>query len=140
MAALTASFPRESKGSKFLLKDKLAAVKIFAGALVARNASGYLTNASDAANLKVRGVMKEEVDNSGGSAGDLSGELETGVFKFANSGTNALTIANLEGVCYVEDNDTVSSSGGTNSIKAGKVVAIDEDGGVWVDTNAANLI
>ena len=67
----------------------MAAVKIPKGALVNINAAGYATNATDAAGETFAGVAYETVDNSAGSAGDLSIRVETtGTFVFVDGGGN----------------------------------------------------
>src|SRR5688500_6890980 len=63
-----------------------AATKIFAGAMVAINASGLAVPAADAANLKVRGVALEQADNSAGAASAIVVKVGFGVFKLANAG------------------------------------------------------
>lgn len=112
-----------------------AATKLLQGVLWARNGSGYIVNASDATGLKIVGVGAEEVDNSGGSAGDLACTAQRGVFKFANDSGTPVTEASVNSVCYVLDNVTVSGSGGTYNIIAGLVRKVDSDG-VWVDVGA----
>lgn len=112
-----------------------AATKLLQGVLWSRNASGYIVNATDTASEIVVGVGYAEVDNSAGSAGDLTCVAERGVFKFANDSGTAVTEANVNSVCYVLDNVTVSGSGGTNDIIAGIVRKVDSDG-VWVDVGA----
>lgn len=112
----------------------MAAEKIYAGALVAINATGYAANAANTASFAGFGRAEETVDNSGGSAGDLTIDVKRGVFKFANSATNALTQAHVGTIAIVEDNETVASSA-SNSVKAGLVVEIETDG-VWIDTRA----
>jgi hypothetical protein len=60
-----------------LVAYPIAAVKIPKGALVNINAAGYATNATDASGETFAGVAYETVDNSAGSAGDLSIRVET---------------------------------------------------------------
>jgi hypothetical protein len=132
MSAATVSQPiarRDGMNYDFALKA--AAVKLLKGVLAARNSSGYITNASDAAGLMVVGVHREEVDNSAGSAGDLDAKIETGIFLLSNSVTGPLTDADIGKRCFVEDNQTVASSGGTHGVVAGIVRKVD-DSGVWV--------
>lgn len=113
---------------------KMAAVKVYAGTIVALNASGYLTNGVVATTLVDPGVAQETVDNSGGAAGDLSCRVERGVWQFANSSsTDTIGITEIGKSCYIVDNQTVAKTdgGGTRSI-AGKVYDVDAQG-VWVD-------
>lgn len=112
-----------------------AATNIYAGTLVALDASGNLVNASDAAAIRVAGRAEETVDNSAGSAGDLKATVKRGVFKFANSGSAAVDADDKGKICFVEDNQTVAETS-TNKCKAGLVVDVEDDG-VWVDTTFA---
>lgn len=112
-----------------------ASAKIYQGTLFAKDSNGRAVRASDTAGLRVVGRAEETVDNSAGSAGDLSINGELGVFKFANSATNALTQADIGKHAVVEDDNTVASTA-TNKVNAGRVVAVDSDG-VWVDTRYA---
>jgi hypothetical protein len=110
-----------------------AATKIYTGALVARNASGYLVPGSEAATLKKAGRAKATVDNSDGSAGDLSCEYEVGCFKYKNSAsTDAITIADIGNDCYIVDDETVAKTSDEDARSvAGQIVDVDA-GGVWV--------
>ena len=100
-------------------------------AMVVRG-TGFLLPAANTAGGVVLGVMQERIDNSGGSAGDKSGEIRAGVYKFANSGTNAVGQGDIGSVCYVEDDQTVASAAGGGQVIAGVVEEIDSDGDVWV--------
>lgn len=116
-----------------VVKAKLAAsTKVYGGGIAALNASGYAINGADVAGANVIGVFEEQVDNSSGSAGDRSAKVRRGkAFYFKNSATNAVAQAHLFTNVYVEDNETVSSDGGTNNIVAGLCVGFDS-GGVYV--------
>lgn len=109
----------------------LTAIKSLIGCIAALNADNRLVLASDAAARRVVGLFVDEVDNSGGAAGDLNADVEAGCFKLANSATNAVTDAHIGLVCFVEDNQTVASAPGTNAVVAGLVAKVDTDG-VWV--------
>lgn len=116
-----------------LIQMGVAAVKVYAGGMAAKNASGYATPAADAANLVVMGMFEAQVDNAAGAAGALNVNIRRRrAFWFANSGTNAVTIAHIGGNVYVENDQTVASAGGTNSIVAGKCLAVDSAKGVLV--------
>jgi len=110
-----------------------AATIIYAGSLVAEDASGNVVPATDTAGLRIKGRAEVTVDNTLGAAGALSLQVKRGVFKYANSATHALAAANVGKTCYVEAEDTVASTS-TNKILAGRVVNIASDG-VWVDTS-----
>lgn len=130
MSASTVSIPTDRRQAASF-DFPLTAIKCLQGTLAALNSSNQLVAATDAASRRVVGLFAEEVDNSAGSAGDLRAEVEVGCFKLSNSGTNALTDAHIGRVCYVEDNQTVSSDPGTNAVIAGIVAKVDTNG-VWV--------
>ena len=115
----------------------MAAVKILSGVMVANNITGYATSTSIEANPAnyILGVSREVVDNSLGAAGDLSINIERGVFNFANSATtDAVTTADIGQPCYVADNITVARTWGTGALRpiAGRVVDVLADGTVDV--------
>lgn len=114
-----------------------AATLIYAGVLVALNAVGDAVPASDAAALKVVGRSEQTMDNSAGAGGDQRIAVKRGVFKYANSATNALAASDKGKIAYVEDDSTVASTS-TNKCKAGIVLDVESDG-VWIDTTYAHL-
>lgn len=109
-----------------------ASVTIYAGALVAANATGYVTPGATATTLTYLGRAEEQVVNSG-AAGAKNVRVRRGVaFKWANYGSDLVTQASLGKDCYIYDDQTVAAtSGGSTRSIAGKVVQIDADG-VWV--------
>lgn len=112
----------------------MAAVKIFAGALVAADASGFVTKGATATTLTYLGRAEESKDNSAGAAGAQTITVRRGkAFKWKNSGADAVTQASLGKVCYIVDDETVAGTNGTNTRSAaGVVVGLDSDG-VWVE-------
>lgn len=118
---------------ELLVLGVAASTKVEAGHLGAVNASGYLVPAGDTAGLKVIGRFEQTVDNTSGANGDLTCEVRRRkAFKFDNSATNALTVADIGGSAYVEDSETVGDNGATNDIVAGKVLNVESDG-VWIE-------
>lgn len=111
-----------------------ASVKIFTGALVARDANGRAT--PGAASTTIRGVGRAVAlaDNSAGAAGAISVEVETGTFYYKNSTAgDAITNADIGSDCYIVDDETVAKTNGTNTRSvAGKVYAVDPVLGVAV--------
>lgn len=94
-----------------------ASTKIYKGALVGVDASGYVTPAAPTSK-RVCGVAYETVDNSGGSNGLLNIRvIRKGSFQFNTSG---LTIANIGDKVYVTDDNTVQTSS-TSTIQVGVV-------------------
>ncbi|MFO0610239.1 MAG: hypothetical protein U0324_44170 [Polyangiales bacterium] len=138
MTAISADKNRKRLGeSEGFIAQRLpvAAVKVPAGAMVAMNTSGYMTNAGATSSLKIIGVNQVMADNSGGSAGDISSErVERGTYLFANStSTDEITAADIGAWCYAVDNNTVAKTDNTGARpKAGKIVGV-ESSGVWVE-------
>lgn len=100
---------------------------LFAGVMLALDATPEVVEASDTSGIKVLGRNPEEIDNTD------DGEVvcpDLGIFKYENDGSNPV----VEGdrVCYVKDDITVcATAGSTNKIVAGLVFRVDSDG-VWV--------
>jgi hypothetical protein len=136
--AATESILTPQRSGEIVTLPLAAATKIFQGTLVAINAAGNAVPASDTAALRVIGRAEEEVDNSDGSAGDLKINVARGVFRYANSGTNAVDADDKGKICFVEDDQTVAETT-TNKIPAGRVLDVDADG-VWVDTHFACIV
>lgn len=113
-----------------------ASTLVEAGHMGAKNASGYVIPADDVAGLIVLGRVENTVDNTGGANGDERVKiLRKNAFLYKNSGTNALTIADIGGNAYVEDSETVTNAtGATNDIVAGKILDVVSEG-VWVEIN-----
>lgn len=111
------------------------ATKIFAGALVATDASGYAVPAGTAGAVLVRGRAKEFVDNSTGADGDLSVRLDRGRFRWDNSAAgDAIAAADVGDLCFAVDDHTVAKTiGAGNRLIAGRIVGVDSLG-VWVET------
>ena len=108
--------------------------KIFAGSLVAANASGYATPGAVATTLTYLGRAEEQVDNTTGANGDKTVNVRRKkAFKWKNHGADLVTQAELGKVCYIVDDETVAKTNGTSTRSAaGTVVGIDSDG-VWVE-------
>lgn len=112
-----------------------AAKKIYAGALVALDASGYATPGAVATTLKGLGRAEEMADNTTGANGAKVVSVAKGVFRFANHGTDTVTAAHIGSSCYIVDDETVASTNGTGTRSvAGTVFDVDADG-VWVKFN-----
>jgi hypothetical protein len=107
---------------------------IYAGALVALNASGELVNFTAATGLVCVGVAESTVENA------VSGSVlntGSGIFCFKNSaGADEITLTEIGATVYGVDNETVALTDGSSSRSAvGKVWNVDSDG-VWVDTRS----
>lgn len=111
-----------------------AGKKIYAGSLVAKDASGNATPGAVATTLLGMGRAEEYVDNSAGGAGDVSVKIRKGVFCFANSAAgDAITRAEIGKDCYIVDDQTVAKTdGGSTRSIAGRIEDVDTTG-VWVN-------
>lgn len=124
-----------------LVSVPMAAVKIFAGGLVATNATGHATPGAVSTALTYIGRAEQTVDNSAGAPGDKSVMVRRGkAFKFANSAADAVTQAEFGQACYIVDDATVAKTNGNGTRSpAGVVVGVESDG-VWVaETKRTNL-
>lgn len=117
-----------------LIPVPLAAnVKIFGGAMVTANATGYATPGATATTLTYLGRAESCVDNTGGANGDKTVLVRRGkAFLWKNSGLDPVTQASLCKVCYIVDDETVAATtGGNTRSAAGTVIGVDSSG-VWV--------
>jgi len=129
---LTADRNTQMKDGELIAVPIAAAKKIFAGSLVAANATGYATPGAVADTLTYLGRSEETVDNMGAD-GALSVLVRRGkAFKFANSAADAVTQASMGKVCYIEDDQTVSATSATGARSAAGIVIGVETDGVWV--------
>lgn len=98
-----------------------ASTKIYQGTLVFLTAAGYADDDTATGVNGFLGIAKEYVDNSSGSAGDLSVEVYAeGDFELVGAGT--YTQANVGDIVYAEDNFTIGVAISSASVPIGKVV------------------
>lgn len=110
-----------------------AATTIFAGALVALDATGNAVPGSVATTLTAAGRAELQVDNSAGAAGDLNVLVRRGPFQYSNSPGDPIDRSHIGSNAFIEDDETISATdgGGTQSI-AGKIIDLDASG-VWIE-------
>lgn len=119
--------------------DVAASTIIYAGTLVALDASGNAKPAANTSGLKVIGRAEETVDNSAGAAGDLKILVKRGVFIVNNAGTNAVTKAHSGTVVFAASDNEVAHTT-TNSVKAGVLLGFDEaTGNPILDTTTGTV-
>lgn len=110
-----------------------AAKKIYAGALVAANATGYAVPGSTATTLTYLGRAEAFVDNSSGADGAVSVLVRRGrAFRWSNSDTDPVTQARVGKPAYIVDDETVSATDGTSTQSAAGIVHGVDDSGVWI--------
>jgi hypothetical protein len=139
--SLTAPRLTPARSGSVLSLAVAASALCYAGGLAMRDASGNVKPGAAATRCRGIGRFKDTVDNSSGLAGDLSAEVEVGIFQFANSASaDEITAADIGNTCYIVDDQTVArtSNSGARSV-AGTVVDVD-DGGVWIDFGAAQAL
>jgi len=134
MAVLTEDRQLEARESKSYVYGVADGAKIFHGAIVCKNATGYAVKGSADNTLIPLGISEQFVDNTDGGDGDLTVSVREGVFKCDNSGAaDEITIAELGQTCYIVDDQTVAKTNGAGARPAaGYIRAVDDDG-VWVE-------
>lgn len=130
MTALTVDRNTPYQDGELISVPVAASTTIYAGSLVAANASGYAVPGSTATTLTALGRAEERIVNSG-TAGAVSVRIRRGKsFQFANDGSDAVVQADLGKSCYITDDQTVSHTSTGKSV-AGKVTGLDS-ASVWV--------
>jgi hypothetical protein len=132
MAALTSDRNTPQREGSIVTLGVATGKKIYAGSIVAVDASGYATPGDVATTLKYLGRAEEQVDNSSGSDGDVAVSVRKGIFKWENNTGDEVADSDIGSTCYIVDDQTVGISA-TGRSAAGTVFKVDPDG-VWVDT------
>jgi hypothetical protein len=106
---------------------------IYAGALVALNASGFAVPASTATTQKVAGVAVEAVTGTA-SNGGVSITVERGVWQFKNSAdADLIALSDLNGTAYIVDDETVAKTNGGATRSIAGVIRDVDGAGVWIE-------
>lgn len=111
-----------------------ASTNIFAGALVMRNAAGFIIRGAVATGSTGVGVAEQPANNSAGANGAINVRYRTGITaRFRNSTAGDLIVqADVGLVAWIADDDQVAKTNGTNTrSRAGIIEAVDAQG-VWV--------
>ncbi|NEY89324.1 hypothetical protein [Tabrizicola oligotrophica] len=119
------------------IEPMAAAVKVFMGAIVMRNAAGHVTKGATATGCIGVGRASDTFDNTTGAAGDLRCEYRTGIFGFANLAADLVTQADVGKLCYIADDQTVAKTDGTGTRSPAGYVDGIEGGTVWVRLDEA---
>ena len=131
MTALTDNKEVAEKHRRLIENPVAASVVIFKGAIVMSNASGFLAPAAALLDAKMAGMAYEKADNSNGSAGDINCKLlREGLFELSGSG---FTQADVGKEVYASDDQTVSTTQGTNEVAVGKIAQVVSATKVYVD-------
>jgi stage V sporulation protein SpoVS len=109
------------------------ATTIYAGSLVAANATGFAVPGAVATTLTYLGRAEEQVVNAGANGAKTVLVRRKQAFKWLNHGADLVVQADLGKTCYIVDDQTVAkTTGGATRSAAGRVIGIDSDG-VWVE-------
>ena len=132
MVALTAERDTVQRSGAVFSRGVAANAQIYAGALVALNAAGFLVPGSAATGLKADGKAVQTVRGTA-TNGEVACEVERGVFRYANSAAGDLiTRADIGNDCFIVDDDQVArTNGGNTRSVAGRIEDVDALG-VWV--------
>lgn len=108
-------------------------VRLFQGAMVAINNAGLAVPMSTAKGLQGVGRAERTVDNREGLDGELTVEVGSGIYRFANSaGKDEIGQQHIGDPCFGVDDQTVAlTNDGNKRSVAGTIHDVDEQG-VWV--------
>ena len=116
-----------------------ASTRIFAGALIMRNAAGFLIRGAVATGSTGVGIAEEPADNTSGANGAINVTYRTGIVaRFRNStGADLIAQADVGAIAWIADDDQVAKTNGTTTrSRAGIIEAVDSQG-VWVRLDEA---
>jgi hypothetical protein len=116
-----------------------AGTNIFAGALVMRNAAGFIVRGAVAVGAFGVGVAEQPLNNTAGANAAANVRYRTGVTaRFRNSSAGDLIVqADVGGIAWIADDDQVAkTNGGATRSRAGIIEAVDAQG-VWVRLDEA---
>jgi len=136
MTALAASYNVEEKDG-VVGSAPMAVDIIYRGAIVMHNAAGFLAPAATGAGSYFAGIAEEEIDNSGGSAGDVECKYKrTGVYLLTSSG---LAQADVGDKVYASDDQTITQTS-TNNVLVGQIEKFVSATQVWVKLEQNSVI
>jgi len=110
-----------------------AASLIYAGAIVLRDANGYLHEGHTATGMVGVGRAELRVDNRSGADGDEDLIYRPGIFRYANSAAaDEITFADIGEVAFVVDDQTVAKTDGTGTRSPAGIIDDVDANGVWI--------
>ena len=118
--AVTANQVVLMQNAENIIQCKAAAVNLYENTIAFWDAStGFITNDDNAGANAFAGIVYQQCDNSGGSAGDKVVELWTeGVFRLTGSSFTQATAGDL---IYATDNFVITATS-TNASRIGRAV------------------
>lgn len=132
MTALSADRNTAMRVPKFLTLPVKTAVTCFAGAMAVLDGA-YVKPAVTATGLIAVGRFEARADNATGANGDISVDVQTGCFRWANSaGADEITAAEIGETCFIVDDQTVAKTSDSASRSPAGVIFDVDTQGVWV--------
>ena len=120
-----------------------AGAKVWGGALLMRNAAGYIV-AGSVLTVSVLaggcgvGCAEASADNTGGAAVALRGDSKIGHFLFANSAAaDLIDQAQVGKICYMVDDQTVAKTDASGARSRAGIVDSLEGSRIWVRFDGA---
>ncbi len=102
---------------------------IYQGSLVMLDAGEAKPGATATGKFAVGRAMESKTSAASGTSYI---KVESGVFKYSNSGTDAVDANDVGAACFIEDDQTVAETNGTNTRSAAGIVKQVDSDGVWV--------
>lgn len=123
MVALTADRNTSARIGDMRVDPVAAAVRVWAGSIVMRNAAGLLTKGAVAVGGVGVGRAESTVDTTAGAAGAVSLEYRTGCFRFADATAGDLIVqADIGKACFILDDQTVARTDGGATRSRARIV------------------
>lgn len=136
MTALAADRLTPNRPGEYYEYPVLASTKIYAGAIVVLDSSGWAKPGVTGTGLICVGRAEAQADNSAGANGAINVKVKAGVFKWAD-GEGSTTKAHIGDQAYILDDQSMYRTA-TGKSAMGVITAVDSDG-VWVNTAAPLL-
>lgn len=134
MVALTQDRKTPSRSGDTRQPPVKAGALIFAGAMVAIDATGFAVPAITSATLRVLGRAETRVDNRAGADGDLRVPTGAGCYRFDNSASaDLITHSDIGALAYAVDDQTVAKTSATNTRSVAGTIFDVDDLGVWIN-------
>ena len=137
MAALAADRNTPLKSGDLRVGQVGAATKIFKGALIMRNAAGYLIKGATAVGSFGVGVAQTLADNTSGANAAIGVSWRPGVAYLANLAADLCLVTDIGAKCFIADDQTVARSNGTGTRSPAGVIEDVDANGVWVRLDEA---
>ena len=132
MPALTADRNTPAQLGDLRVGQVGAAAKIFAGAIIMRNAAGYLIKGATATGSFGVGRAETLADNTLGANGAINVNWRPGVFQFVNFAADLVLVTDIGAKCWIVDDQTVAKTNGTATRSPAGIIENVDANGVWV--------